>query len=59
MKSQFMNSIVNVKVSYCLESADKVKFLSEMKQLTLLTIGSNQLGDESAKYISENNIKVY
>ncbi|EFC47885.1 predicted protein [Naegleria gruberi] len=54
MKSQFMNSIVNVKCSFrLLNSPDKVKFISGMKQLTLLNIGNNQIGVEGSKFIHE------
>ncbi|EFC36929.1 predicted protein [Naegleria gruberi] len=54
MKSQFMNSIVNVKFSKMLfDSIEKAKFITEMKQLTLLDIGGNQIGDEGIKPISK------
>ena len=54
MKSQFVNSIVNVKFScWLLQPIEKLKFISEMKQLTLLDIYCNQVGVEGAKSISE------
>ncbi|EFC36576.1 predicted protein [Naegleria gruberi] len=54
MKSQFMNSIVNVEFSRnLLGSIETTKFISEMKQLASLNISNNEIGDEEAKHLGE------
>ncbi|EFC47816.1 predicted protein [Naegleria gruberi] len=57
MKSQFLNSIVKVKVYRWLLASlvktNQTKFISEMKQLTSLNITNNQICVEGVKYISE------
>ncbi|EFC42596.1 predicted protein [Naegleria gruberi] len=54
LKTQFMNSIVNVTFSsWLLDSFEEAKFITEMKQLISLNIRGYDFGDEEAKLISE------